>query len=58
MPFVLDASLILANLNQERGGDRLSDYLDDSPISLVTYVEVVTKLMDGGATFEAAGQSI
>lgn len=54
MPFVLDASLILANLNRERGGERLSEFLDDGAISLATYVEVVTKLMDGGVPFTAA----
>lgn len=58
MAFVLDASLILAYLNTERGGERLPDFLDAGSISVVTYTEVLTKLMDGGTTFEAAERAL
>lgn len=58
MAYVLDASLILANLNAERGGERLPEFCDDAVISIITYVEVVTKLMDGGAPFLVAERSL
>ena len=58
MVHVLDASLILASLNRERGGDRLADFLDDGIISVATYVEVVTKLIDEGASFEVAEKTL
>jgi PIN domain nuclease of toxin-antitoxin system len=58
MQYVLDASLILAKFNGERGGERLADFVGDAAISVVTYVEVVTKLMDGGAPFDAAHSSL
>lgn len=49
---------MLANLNGEPGGDRLTEYLDDAAISVISYVEIMTKLMDSGAPFEAAEQSL
>jgi PIN domain nuclease of toxin-antitoxin system len=55
--YVLDASLILANLNNERGGERLIEFIDDSVVSVVTYTEVVTKLIDQGMPFETAERS-
>ena len=58
MQYVLDASLILAKFNGERGGERLADFVDGAAISVVTYVEVVTKLMDGGVPFDAAHRSL
>jgi ribonuclease VapC len=58
MQYVLDASLILAKFNGERGGERLADFVDGAAISVVTYVEVVTKLMDGGVPFDAARRSL
>jgi ribonuclease VapC len=58
MRYVLDASLILAKFNGERGGERLADFVDDAAISAVTYVEVVTKLIDGGTPFPAAHHSL
>lgn len=54
MAFVLDASIILANLNKEHGGGRLEEFLGDAAISVVTYAEIVTKLLDNGMPFESA----
>jgi PIN domain nuclease of toxin-antitoxin system len=45
-------------LSGERGGERLADFLDEAFISVITYTEIVTKLMDGGAPFAAATQSV
>jgi PIN domain nuclease of toxin-antitoxin system len=58
MAFVIDASVILASLNKEPGGERLSEYLDDGLISAATYIEVATRLLDAGLTFEAADRTI
>jgi ribonuclease VapC len=58
MQYILDASLILANFNGERGGERLADFVGDAAISVVTYIEVVTKLVDGGVPFDAADRSL
>jgi PIN domain nuclease of toxin-antitoxin system len=55
--YVLDASLILANLNHERGGERLVEFINDSVVSVVTYTEVVTRLLDQGMPFQTAEQS-
>jgi PIN domain nuclease of toxin-antitoxin system len=55
--YVLDASLILANLNKERGGERLVEFIDDSVVSVVTHTEVVTRLIDQGMPFETAERS-
>jgi len=54
MAFILDASLILAGLNQEPGGERLPNYLDEGAICATTYVEVVTRLLDRGTPFDVA----
>lgn len=54
MRFVLDASVLLATINREAGGDKLVTYLPDSVIAVTTYVEVVTRLLDAGMPFEEA----
>ncbi len=54
MPFLLDASVILAGFNKEPGGERLQEFMDDAAISVTTYVEVVTRLLDGGTPFDVA----
>jgi ribonuclease VapC len=56
--FVLDSSVLLANLNKEAGGEKLVDYLDDAVIAATTYTEVITRLLDFGTTFEGAERSL
>ena len=58
MVFVLDASAILANFNAEPGGDRLAEFLDEGAISVATYIEVVTRLLDIGMPFGVAESSL
>lgn len=45
---VLDASAVLALLNDEPGADRVAKILPDSVISAVNLSEVVAKLADAG----------
>ena len=58
MEFVIDSSVLLANLNKESGGERLVDYLDNAVISVTTYTEVVTRLLDAGMPFEEANRLV
>lgn len=58
MAFVLDSSVILANLNKEPGGERLHDFLQSASISVATYVEVVTRMLDTGMPFKEAERSL
>lgn len=46
--YVLDASALLALLNQEKGKDRVKSAVADSVISAVNYCETLGKLIDGG----------
>lgn len=46
--FVLDASALLALVNQERGADRVASALQTAVISAVNYSESVTKLCERG----------
>ena len=48
MNFVLDASAVLAALNDEPGADRVADTLDDAVISAVNLAEVAAGLLRGG----------
>ena len=50
--YVLDASAILALLNEEPGKKRVEAILPDSIISSVNYCEVLTKLSDSGIADE------
>lgn len=45
---VLDASAILALLNQEEGAERVAPFLSDAVISTVNLAEVVTRLALAG----------
>ncbi len=45
---VIDASALLALLQDEPGGDRVAEALPDAVISAVNIAEVVTKLCDKG----------
>jgi PIN domain nuclease of toxin-antitoxin system len=52
--YVLDASAVLALLNQEPGMDQVEDLLGESIISAVNACEVLTKLIDAGLPMEEA----
>lgn len=55
---VLDASAVLALLNQEPGGDRVETYLGEGVLSAVNAAEVLSKLVDGGLTTPEAKESL
>jgi ribonuclease VapC len=56
--YVLDASAVLALLNQERGQEKVVGMLDESVISAVNFCEVMGKLIDAGLTEDEARDSI
>jgi ribonuclease VapC len=56
--YVLDASAVLALLNQEPGKERVESLLADSVISVVNYCEVLGKLIDAGLSEEDAQECI
>ena len=47
---VVDASAILALLNQEKGSEEISQWIGKAVISSVNLSEVVAKLAEGGVT--------
>ena len=53
---ILDASAVLAWLQEERGSDKVDEVLDRAAISAVNATEVVHKLISRGATRERAQQ--
>jgi ribonuclease VapC len=55
--YVLDASAVLALLNQEPGKDRVEPLLADSVINAVNYCEVLGKLIDAGVPEDDARES-
>lgn len=55
--YVLDASAVLALLNQEPGMDKVEGILGDSIMSSVNACEVLTKLIDAGMPIEEARES-
>jgi PIN domain nuclease of toxin-antitoxin system len=55
---VLDASALLAVLQLEAGADVIADRLGHAHISVVNLSEVVGKLIDGGASLDAARRII
>lgn len=55
---VLDASAVLAVLNGEPGADEVGVHLPGAHLSAVNAAEVAGKLVDGGASAEAAGRSL
>jgi PIN domain nuclease of toxin-antitoxin system len=55
---VLDASAVLAVLNGEPGADEVGAHLPGAHLSAVNAAEVAGKLVDGGASAEAAGRSL
>lgn len=46
--YVLDASAVLAVINEEPGSNRVEPHLRTAPISAVNLAEVVTKLQERG----------
>jgi PIN domain nuclease of toxin-antitoxin system len=56
--YVLDASAVLALLNQEPGKDRVEPILAGSVINAVNYCEVLGKLIDAGLPEEDARESV
>lgn len=56
--YVLDASAVLALLNQEPGMDRVAAVLADSCMGTVNYCEVLGKLIDAGLPETEARESI
>lgn len=56
--YVLDASAILALLNQEPGKERVAGLLPQSVVSAVNAAEVLSKLVDGGMPMDAACESL
>ena len=51
---ILDASAILASINQEPGGAEVDLLLEDARVSAVNLAEVVSKLIDKGSTVDRA----
>lgn len=58
MTKVMDASAVLAILNQEPGAEAAIGHLADATMSMVNAIEVGTKLMDGGMMFEDAWEAL
>lgn len=56
--YVLDASAVLALLNQEPGMDRVEAVLADSCMGTVNYCEVLGKLIDAGLPEQDARESV
>ncbi len=56
--YVLDASAVLALLNQETGHDKVEAVLADSVMSAVNLCEVMGKLIDAGLSEEEAHESL
>jgi ribonuclease VapC len=55
--FVLDASAVLALLNQEAGADRVEQALASSIISSVNVTEILTRSIDLGHTIATATEA-
>jgi PIN domain nuclease of toxin-antitoxin system len=55
---VLDASAVLALMNDEPGADKVWPHLPGAHLSAVNAAEVVAKLVDAGAESEAAAEAL
>lgn len=53
---VLDASAVLALLQDEPGADQVWQYVPGARLSAVNAAEVVSKLVDGGSAADEAGE--
>ena len=56
--FVLDASALLALLNEEPGKDVVEEAIGDCSISAVNYCEVIGKLIDAGVPDDDANHTV
>lgn len=56
--YVLDASAVLALLNQEPGAEQVEPLLSESVISAVNLSETLTKLIDAGMSPDEAQEAI
>lgn len=56
--YVLDASVLLANLFEEHGAEALDPILPNSLIGAVNLAEVVTKLQERGTTDEEIDETL
>lgn len=56
--FVLDASALLALLNEEPGKDLVEEALGDCSISAVNYCELIGKLIDAGVPDDDARHTV
>ena len=56
--FVLDASALLALLNEEPGKDVIEEAIGDCSISAVNYCEVIGKLIDAGVPEDDACHTV
>jgi ribonuclease VapC len=56
--FVLDASALLALLNEEPGNEIVEDAIGDCSINAVNYCEVIGKLMDAGVPEDDARHTV
>ena len=54
---ILDASAVLAVLQNETGKEKVEAILDESAISRINLVEVLTKLVDKGMTIDEARET-
>lgn len=55
---VLDASAILAVINQEPGATEVKRVLFGATVSSVNLAEVVSKMVDGGVTWQASREAL
>lgn len=55
---VLDASAVLALLNDEQGAAEVMEDIDDAVLSAVNYAEVVSKLVERGRDIHAVREAI
>jgi len=55
--FVIDSSVVLAFLNQEKGADRCEEFLFSGMMSTVNVAEVLTKAIESGHTAITARKS-
>jgi len=55
---VLDASALLALLNDEPGSEKVKSVVPEATVSAVNISEVVAKLMDNGAPEEAVREAL
>ena len=55
---ILDASAVLAVIQGEPGAETVAEALQDALILAVNYAEVISKLVERGATYEQADAAV